>query len=122
MNVPTVLVVDDEVALAELYREFLEERGFQVSLAYTGREAIEHLRSGNSVDYLLLDLVMPRLDGWDVLRFLQESCPACQPSVIVISGSDFRADLRRFPAVSFLEKPFPIDHLFRLMESNKAAA
>jgi CheY-like chemotaxis protein len=67
-----VLVVDDEEGIRLLYKKVLEEEGCcEVELAASGEEAIERL-SNNSIDLLLLDIKMPGMDGFEVLRIVKE--------------------------------------------------
>src|SRR5213080_1145265 len=64
---PTVLVVDDEIAIAKVLRDFLEAEGFGVLAAHDGAEALA-LLAHERVDCLLLDIMMPGADGFDVCR------------------------------------------------------
>lgn len=63
----SLLVVDDEEAVLELVRMYLENEGFLVEVARDGRQALEKVRAGN-VRLVLLDLMLPGLDGWAVCR------------------------------------------------------
>ena len=67
MERPTVLVVDDEMAIVKVLRDFLEAEGFAVLAAHDGAEALAAL-AGQRVDCLLLDIMMPGADGFDVCR------------------------------------------------------
>ena len=115
-------MVDDEIDIAHLYREILEERGYEVLLAFTGLEAIALLQSEIRVDFLLLDLVMPEMNGWEILRFLRKKQNLCDPTVIVMSGGDFRSELAQFPGIEFLEKPFPFESLLQFLERGGSVA
>src|SRR5256714_15229054 len=64
---PTVLVVDDEIAIAKVLRDFLEAEGFGVLAAHDGAEALA-LLAHERVDCLLLDIMMPGADGFDICR------------------------------------------------------
>jgi len=66
-----VLIVDDEEGIRLLYKEELEEEGYEVELASSGEEALKKLDSGQ-MDMVLLDIKMPGMDGVEVLRKLKE--------------------------------------------------
>jgi DNA-binding response OmpR family regulator len=68
----TVLVVDDEEDITSLMRDFLEAEGYRVLTAKDGREALESLE-GADIDCILLDVMMPGLSGFDVLRQIRQT-------------------------------------------------
>lgn len=106
----TVLVVDDERAIQRFLRPSLEENGFAVLEASTGRSALE-LAVARKPDVILLDLSLPDMDGLDVLKRLREWSSA---PVIVVSArgqeSDKIAGLDR-GADDYLTKPFGVEEL-----------
>ena len=65
-----ILVADDDKRLADLVRRYLENGGFSVTVAHDGRKALDIAR-GRQPDLVILDLMMPELDGWDVCRILR---------------------------------------------------
>ena len=102
---PRVLVVDDEPAILELDRVSLEERGFLVSAAADGGEALRRTRD-DLPDLVLLDLRLPDLDGFDVLRQLRA---ASTVPVILLTVSDDEGDKVRgleLGADDYVTKPF----------------
>jgi len=68
---PTVLVADDEKNIVQLARMYLQAEGFTVEVAANGREALDKVRQARP-DLLVLDLMMPELDGWEVCRRLRK--------------------------------------------------
>src|SRR5437868_13673216 len=80
---PKILIVEDESDLRRLYAIGLNQRGFEVKLASNGAEAVERL-STEAPDVILLDLIMPIMDGWEVIDRVSNS--DCGSRVIVISG------------------------------------
>ncbi|MCK4846078.1 MAG: response regulator [Deltaproteobacteria bacterium] len=66
-----ILVVDDEEGIRLLYKEELEEEGYEVALASSGEAALERLDESN-IDLVLLDIKMPGIDGVEVLRRIKE--------------------------------------------------
>jgi CheY-like chemotaxis protein len=72
-NKVKLLVVDDEETIRELFKEYLSADGYLVRVASSGREAIEIIRSGGeSFDLFLIDLVMPEMDGLEVIREIRK--------------------------------------------------
>ena len=71
MAKPRILVVDDEKNICELLRLYLEKDGFEVMMAHTGRDAIDMTRS-SSPSLVLLDIMMPDIDGWEACRQIRE--------------------------------------------------
>lgn len=67
-----ILVVDDEEGIRFLYKEELEEEGYDVVLASNGDEALEVLNTDNAINMVLLDIKMPGKDGVEVLRMVKE--------------------------------------------------
>ena len=105
------LVVDDDVAIRLLLTRVLERRQFLVETASDGADAIEKIASV-SYNVILLDLMMPRLDGAGVMKFLAEYHPDQLPAVIVMSAFGPGASERLSPPPArFLAKPFDIETL-----------
>lgn len=112
-----VLIVEDEADLAWVEQFNLETEGFEVKVALEGRAAIEALESF-APHIVVLDLMLPQVDGWSVLARAQELPPDRRPKVILVSavagaGDQARAEL--LGVGSFLPKPFDIDDLVRLV-------
>jgi CheY-like chemotaxis protein len=121
---PTVLVVDDEPHVVWMLRFSLEAEGYQTLSACDGREALDELRLHHP-ELMLLDIMMPVLDGWSVLEELRTWPAADRPRVIVVSA---RASLRdrakaiELGADAFVSKPFNVDDLLRVLQELKAAS
>ena len=81
-----ILVVDDEVHLAKILQFTLKHAGYEVSLAYDGGEALE-LFEREKPDLVILDLMLPVLDGYKVCNRIKEH-PALKVPVIILSARD----------------------------------
>lgn len=105
-----VLVVDDDDAIRTLVERVLRREKFQVECARDGREAIEKL---THTDYgsIILDLMMPRVDGLGVLRFLEQKKPELGKSVIVMTANLAGASEAAKKARWVLPKPFDLEQL-----------
>lgn len=105
------LVVDDDAGIRVLVTRILTRRGFVVDSARDGAEAIEQL-SQHEYAVITLDLMMPRVDGFAVIRYLTDFHPEVLDKVIVMTA--FGATAREQvcpPVVRFVEKPFDIEAL-----------
>lgn len=97
---PSALVVDDDAALAEVISTQLASAGIETVRAKNGRIALQEMcartSAGKSFDVVILDLVMPEIDGWAVLKAIKNNPLWAPTKVIVISGhADSPSDLLR---------------------------
>lgn len=108
-DLPTILVVDDDDAIRGLIRDVLAEEGYAVEQAGNGDEALAVLRRLPLSCVLLVDLLMPQVDGWQLIEQVRADELRRDMPVVVMSSS---ITLQRIPAnVTFLEKPFKINRL-----------
>ncbi|MCF8063525.1 MAG: PAS domain-containing protein [Deltaproteobacteria bacterium] len=109
----TVLVVEDEEAVLEVFRIVLERMGYQVLIAPTGRQAVETVEtSAERIDLVILDILLPDMDGRSVYPELIRARPDLK--VIVTSGYSVEGPAREIldaGAQAFLPKPFSIQEL-----------
>ena len=109
---PTILIVDDDLDIRREVSEILREEGFDVLLASGGAEALRILATSVRPAVILLDLVMPRTDGWEFRRAQLADPRLASIPVLVLSSFDSGprdvADLR---AAGFVTKPFTIAQL-----------
>jgi DNA-binding response OmpR family regulator len=113
-----VLVADDEPHIGRIIKMKLEQGPFKVSLAYDGEEALAFIDSDEQVDLALLDLMMPKLSGLDVLRKIREQERfKSLPCIILTAGGDARheRDALALGATHFLTKPFSPKKLYALV-------
>jgi DNA-binding response OmpR family regulator len=106
-----ILVIEDEPRILGFLVRGLESEGFAVDAARNGVEGLKRARRDN-YDLVLLDLLLPGLDGLSVLHQLNRSCPDL-PVVILSARSDLPTKLRGFGlgAADYLSKPFSFDEL-----------
>ncbi|RRB07855.1 response regulator [Larkinella rosea] len=115
---PRILIVDDDATYRQLVTLQLTKAGYEVLLARDGQEAINWLRSEQRPDLILLDLLMPRLSGLDVMALLRTS--TWKIPVILISGADWliaRQGTNEAQPDAFLLKPFSMQELLGKIES-----
>lgn len=108
----TVLIVDDDYAVAESLADFLQDEGFDVVIATDGRLALDKLRCGLRPCAILLDLMMPRMNGW---QFRDEQLRDLElkdiPTIIVSALPCDAAKRAQLGGVDFLPKPPLLPHL-----------
>lgn len=117
-----ILVVDDVPSVCELVAVALEEAGYEVVTATSGREAIQHCKK-SEFDLLITDLLMPEMDGFELMNSIHRISPNIQMIVMTAGGaisSETYLDLasHRLKACAALEKPLQLPVL--LDETRKA--
>ena len=113
-----MLVADDEPHIGRIIKMKLEQGPFRVSLAYDGQEALDFINSDEQLDLAVLDLMMPRLSGLDVLRQVREQDRfKSLPCIILTAGGDAKheRDALALGATEFLTKPFSPKKLYALV-------
>lgn len=106
----TVLVVDDEVVIAEAVAAVLQDEGYEVATATNGQEGLDQALS-TKPDLVLVDMMMPVMDGEEMSRRLRENPQTCDIPIVVMSA--VHRSLRELPFdhAAFLPKPFDLDTL-----------
>jgi two-component system, NtrC family, response regulator AtoC len=116
MSKPQVLIVDDEDTLTFLLQSELEAEGFQVQCAGDGDEAIELIRSmseqGDRFDVILLDIKMPRVGGFEVLKFVKSEAPETKVIMVTVYHDlDNAIQSMRLGASDFVSKPYDLNEI-----------
>jgi len=113
-----VLVVDDDVRNVFALTSALESRGMRVSFAENGREGLEVLDANPDVDLVLMDIMMPELDGYETTRLVREQERWAQLPIIALTAKAMKGDRDRCIAAGasdYITKPVDIDQLLSLM-------
>lgn len=108
----SVLIVEDDPALRELYADVLRDEGWTVQQAGDGVEALEILAAGTPPCVVVLDLRMPRMDGWELASRLRESG---LPFVLVAAHYRIQEEAVTVGARWWLQKPVAIDRLLAVV-------
>lgn len=82
-----ILVVDDETSLVQLCMLILEDAGYQVRGAFNGRQAL-HLINEEMPDLILLDIMMPGMNGIEVCRHIRDQYPSERPTILMYTADD----------------------------------
>lgn len=108
---PRILVMEDEVNVANALEMVLNEEGYEVNVAMTGNSALEHVRR-SSYDLLVADLRLPDIDGMEVIREVKRDRPDTE--VVVITGFSTvssAVEAMKLGAFDYLPKPFTEDEI-----------
>nr|WP_296063909.1 response regulator transcription factor [uncultured Mediterraneibacter sp.] len=106
MDRAKILVVDDESRMRKLVRDFLVREGYSVLEAEDGMEAMDIFYEEKDISLLILDVMMPRMDGWQVCREIRESSKV--PIIMLTARSEERDELQGFDlgVDEYISKPF----------------
>lgn len=118
---PTVLIVDDEPAIAETLSLILQRAGYRTMIAHSGEEAVERART-SPPDALVCDIVLPGIGGIEAARMIRARCPKCQ--IILVTGNSLDAelpDIARSGEFEVLTKPFHPEELIEKLGKQKIA-
>jgi two-component system response regulator VicR len=108
-----ILVVDDDRDIVETLKNRLEREKYEVVVAFDGEEAITKVKEADP-DIVLLDLVMPKLNGFEVLKEIREKYKEKWRPVIVVSAQDDLESFRKsysLEADHYLTKPCTMEHI-----------
>lgn len=106
MDALKILVVDDESRMRKLVKDFLTKKNFQVLEAGDGEEAMDIFYKEKDIALLILDVMMPKMDGWQVCREIRQTSKV--PIIMLTARSDERDELQGFElgVDEYISKPF----------------
>ncbi len=106
MDRKKILVVDDESRMRKLVRDFLVRSNFEVVEAENGEQAVEIFFEDKNIDLIVLDVMMPRMDGWQTCKQIREYSKV--PIIMLTAKSDERDELQGFDlgVDEYITKPF----------------
>lgn len=119
----TILVVDDNTDNVEILRAFLESRGFTIAEARDGREALAKMEEVRPA-LVLLDVMMPGMDGWEVCRVIKQHPQLGDTKVVMVTakgGFEDKFEGLRSGADDYVVKPVDFKDLLGKVERNLAA-
>jgi len=90
-----ILIIDDDEFLVDMYSIKFREQGFDVEIAFSGNEAIEKIKSGLNPDMILVDLVMPNMDGFEFLREIKNKGIAKNSKLIILTNLGQEDDIKK---------------------------
>ena len=101
-----IMVVDDEARMRKLVKDFLTVKGFQVVEAENGEQAVDLFFQQKDIDLIILDVMMPRMDGWEVCRTIRQYSQV--PIIMLTARGEERDELQGFKlgVDEYISKPF----------------
>jgi len=111
---PSLLIIEDEKDIRESLQQALEFEGYNVSSAENGQEALRLLNAIQGPCLILLDLMMPIMNGWEFLDALKDDHILATIPVVIVSAYSDRA--KTVKASGFVKKPIDLDILFRIVK------
>lgn len=116
-----ILIVDNDINTVEvLQASLLRKVNYEIDVAYSGEEALEVMKKNGHYDLLILDIMMPKINGLDVCELMMKdeklkNIPVLLISALPIASTSFQESLEKFKELKLvkdvLEKPFEIDNL-----------
>lgn len=114
----TILVIDDEPEVVGLLKKRLEKTGYKVITAIDGMEGFKKACE-KKPDLILLDIIMPRVDGLDILRRLRAEESTCEIPVVMVTAkgrTDSIFEAQTYGATDYIIKPFQWSELLRFIK------
>ena len=107
MSKGTILVVDDESRMRKLVKDFLKREDYTVLEAGDGMEAMDVFYANKDIDLMILDVMMPKMDGWQVCREIR-NIPSNIPIIMLTARSSEQDELQGFElgVDEYISKPF----------------
>jgi two-component system alkaline phosphatase synthesis response regulator PhoP len=112
-----ILVVDDEPTIVRLMEFILARQGHEMLVAVNGEEALEKIRD-HAPDLVLLDIMMPRIDGYEVARQVRADPATAKLPIIMLSAKAQEEDIRKGVDIGvdeYITKPFSPEHLVHIV-------
>ena len=108
------MVVEDDEPIRDTLREIIEMEGYRVVTAANGRDALTYLRAGELPSLMLLDLMMPVMNGWELYGLMQEEATLAAIPVVILTAAGPRATQSiEMPRVE--HKPLRIERLIEML-------
>ncbi len=112
-----ILVVEDDNSIRELLVELLQSEGYEVASAINGLEGLKYLQTQHAPNLILIDLMMPVMDGYS-FRTEQLKNPAWSkiPVVVMSAEANAKEKMKNFGITAFLSKPVELDTILKTVE------
>jgi len=112
MKNKTILIIEDDELIREMLKMFYDGEGFETHVASNGLEGFNVLKKINKPCLILLDLMMPVMDGWEFLSLYNKTASNLKAPVVVISA--FADQAKKINADGFINKPIDLEILSRI--------
>jgi DNA-binding response OmpR family regulator len=121
VTTPRVLVIDDNIDITEMLKDFFETEDIECKIINDGREGLDEILKENvSYNFILLDMTMPEFSGWDIFKKLKEEDLLKSINLIIFTASSKTVnevnDLLKEGVKYVLRKPFSINEVLEIVE------
>jgi CheY-like chemotaxis protein len=113
----SILVIDDDPDIRDALAEILVDEGYEVTGVNNGREALDYLKEATRPSLILLDMMMPGMDGWSFRRELQKDPALAEIPVVILSAhGDVRDAALVLGVADYLRKPLKVESVLEIAE------
>jgi CheY-like chemotaxis protein len=114
----TIFVIEDDPGISFVLSELLESEGFKVQVAENGVVALELLQKHGVPSLILLDMIMPKMNGWEFAKEFTEKYDHLCPIIAMTAAADAQQRAKDINAVDLIEKPFDFDKLLATIKKH----
>ena len=114
----TIFVIEDDPGISFVLSELLESEGFKVQVAENGVVALELLQKHGVPSLILLDMIMPKMNGWEFAKEFTEKYDHLCPIIAMTAAADAQQRAKDIDAVDLIEKPFDFDKLLATIKKH----
>ncbi len=116
-----ILLIDNDKTIVVLLKTILSTRGYDTQVALNGKEALDILNRDTNFNLIILDLMMPSVNGWQVMQFLKSNKDLKSLPVMIMSAKaddeSIRKGLTEEQADDYIIKPFDVDEFVSRIKS-----
>ena len=117
----TIFVIEDDPGISFVLSELLEGEGFKVQVAENGVVALELLQKHGVPSLILLDMIMPKMNGWEFAKEFTEKYDHLCPIIVMTAAADAKQRAKDINAVDLIEKPFDFDQFLATIKKHITA-
>jgi CheY-like chemotaxis protein len=114
----TIFVIEDDPGISFVLSELLEGEGFKVQVAENGVVALELLQKHGVPSLILLDMIMPKMNGWEFAKEFTEKYDHLCPIIVMTAAADAKQRAKDINAVDLIEKPFDFDQFLATIKKH----
>ena len=114
----SIFVIEDDPGISFVLSELLEGEGFKVQVAENGVVALELLQTHGVPSLILLDMIMPKMNGWEFAKEFTEKYDHLCPIIVMTAAADAKQRAKDINAVDLIEKPFDFDQFIAIIKKH----
>lgn len=114
----TILIVEDDQDISFAISKLLEDEGYIILAAENGIAALELIQKQGVPNLILLDMIMPKMNGWEFAREFAAKYGSPCPIIVMTAAADAKQRAKEINAIDFIEKPFNFDKFLALIKKH----